>query len=89
MAKIVVYTAVPCGFCTAAIRYLREIKKQDDIEIIDLTGKYQERMDLAEKTGRRTVPQIYINDVHVGGYDDLRAMDAKGEIDPLLQGKSS
>ena len=54
-------------------------KKIDQIEIIDLTGDRQARLDLMQRTGQRTVPQIYINDVHVGGYDELRAKDARGE----------
>ena len=84
MAKIVVYKAVPCGFCSAAIRYLQDRKGQKDLEIIDLTGQFQERRELAQRTGQRTVPQIFINGTHVGGYDDLRAKDARGEIDRLL-----
>ena len=84
MPKIIVYTAVPCWYCSNAIRYLKEIKKQSDIEIIDLTGKTQERLELGQRTGQRTVPQIFINGTHVGGYDDMRALDRQGKLDPLL-----
>ena len=82
--KIVVYIAKPCGFCTAAIRYLKEVKQQTEIEIIDLTGQFDARRDLAVKSGQRTVPQIFIYGVHVGGYDDLRAKDTAGIVDELL-----
>ena len=84
MAKVVLYKAIPCGYCSAAIRFLQDVKKIEEIEIIDLTGDRQARLDLMRKTGQRTVPQIYINDVYVGGYDELRAKDARGEIDKLL-----
>jgi glutaredoxin 3 len=84
MPKVVVYTAVPCGYCRAAIRYLREVKKVE-VEVIDLTGSHQDRMALKERTGRRTIPQIFIDEHHVGGYDDMRALDASGGLDSLLE----
>ena len=83
--KIVVYIAKPCGFCTAAIRYLQEVKQLSEIEVIDLTGRFAERRALVEVSGQRTVPQIFIYGEHVGGYDDLRAKDNRGEIDMLLR----
>lgn len=82
--KIVVYIAKPCGFCIAAIRYLQEVKQQSDLEVIDLTGQFAERRALVEMSGQRTVPQIFIYGQHVGGYDDLRIKDNRGEIDSLL-----
>ena len=82
--SIVVYVARPCGYCSLAIRYLKEIKGQMDIEVIDLTGDYPARRSLIEHSGQRTVPQIYIYGQHVGGYDDLRAQDSQGIIDELL-----
>lgn len=85
MAKIILYKAIPCGYCSAAIRFLKEVKQQKDMEIIDLTGKFKARRELAKKTGSRTVPQIYINDVYVGGYDDMIALDRQGKLDPLLE----
>ena len=84
MAKVIVYKAIPCGYCSAAIRFLQDVKNIEQIEIIDLTGKREARLELMQRTGQRTVPQIYINDVYVGGYDELRAKDARGEIDKLL-----
>ena len=81
--KVVLYKANPCGYCSAAIRYLEE-RKGLQIQIIDLTGNVEQRLELMKKTGRRTVPQIFINDVYVGGYDDLVRKDRLGELDALL-----
>lgn len=86
MAKVVLYKAIPCGYCSAAIRFLKEVKEQKEIEIIDLTGKFKERRELAQKTGQRTIPQIYINDVYVGGYDDMMLLERTGKLDSLLEG---
>lgn len=85
MAKIVLYKAIPCGYCSAAIRFLKEVKNQREMEIIDLTGKLKERRELSARTGSRTVPQIYINDVYVGGYDDMIALERQGKLDSLLE----
>ena len=85
--KVVVYTKKPCGFCSAAIRYLEMVKGLDNVEVIDLTGQYESLRELMVMTKQRTVPQIYIYGKHVGGYDDLRAKDAQGELDLLLQKK--
>ena len=82
--KIVVYTKVPCGYCSAAIRYLQSVKEIENIEVIDLTAQYDALRELMTMTKQRTVPQIYIYGQHVGGYDDLRAKDARGIIDDLL-----
>ena len=84
MPEILLYKSIPCGYCSAAIRFLTEVKGLE-IKIIDLTYKPEERIALMRKTGKRTVPQIFIGDVFVGGYDELRALDAKGGLDPLLQ----
>ena len=82
--KIVVYTKVPCGYCNAAIRYLQSVKDIENVEVIDLTGRYDALRELMTMTKQRTVPQIYIYGQHVGGYDDLRAKDARGVIDDML-----
>lgn len=83
--KITLYKAGYCPYCIAAARFLREVKSVE-VDEIDLTGDHAARMDLMRRAGgKRTVPQIWIDDVHVGGYDDLRALDAKGGLDPLLQ----
>ncbi len=61
-----------------------EIKNINEIRIDE---QPEQREVMMKKTGRRTVPQIYVDDVHVGGYDDLVAMDKKGELEPLLRKK--
>ena len=86
MPKITLYKAGFCPYCVAAARYLREIKGVE-VDEIDLTGDTPGRIALMERAGgKRTVPQIWIGDTHVGGYDDLRALDARGGLDPLLAG---
>jgi glutaredoxin 3 len=55
-----------------------------EIEKIRIDVEPEKRAEMMEKTGRRTVPQIYINDRHIGGFDDLRALDLAGGLDPLL-----
>ena len=84
MAKIVMYTTAYCPFCINAERLLlnRGVTEIDKIRV-DLQPEL--RMEMMEKTGRRTVPQIYIGERHVGGFADLRALDLAGELEPLLQ----
>jgi len=65
---------------------LLKSKGVDDIEKIRIDLDPQQKDIMMEKTGRRTVPQIYIGDTHVGGFDDLSALDRAGGLDPLLQG---
>jgi glutaredoxin 3 len=85
MATVRMYTTTYCGYCRMAKRFLKEAKGVD-VEEIDVTGDSAARATLTRKTGQSTVPQIFIGDVHVGGYTDLRALDAAGGLDPLLQG---
>ena len=82
--KVLIYSQMFCGYCSAARALLDE--KGVGYEDIDITMKPQLRLELRERTGRRTVPQIYIGDHHVGGYDDLAALNASGELDELLGG---
>jgi len=82
MATVRVYTTTYCGYCTAAKRFLDS--KGIGYEEIDLTGDPSARIELMQSTGQRTVPQIFVGDTHVGGYTDLRALDARGGLDPLL-----
>ncbi|MCK6508091.1 glutaredoxin 3 [Myxococcota bacterium] len=83
---VVLYKTERCPYCVAAGRFLREVKRVADADIaeVDLTGDDDARIELARVSGRRTVPQIWIGGQHVGGYDDLRALDARGALDPLL-----
>ena len=84
MPHITLYKAGFCPYCIAALRYLREIKGVE-VEEIDLTGDRNARVELMHRAGgKRTVPQIWIGDTHVGGYDELRALDRQGKLDPLL-----
>ncbi|MGB1107575.1 MAG: glutaredoxin 3 [Parvibaculales bacterium] len=83
MAKIEIYTTSICPFCHAAKKLLTD-KGVDFLEI-SLTQEPHLRDRMVERAnGGRTVPQIFINDAHIGGCDDLYALDSKGELDPLL-----
>jgi glutaredoxin 3 len=83
MPKVVMYCTAVCPYCVNAERLLKS-KGVTDIEKIriDLQPELRELME--EKTGRRTVPQIYIDERHVGGFDDLAALDRSGELNKLL-----
>lgn len=83
MAKVVMYTSAVCPYCINAERLLRN-KGVTEIEKIRIDIQPELRAEMMEKTGRRTVPQIYIGDRHVGGFDDLHALDMQGGLDPLL-----
>jgi len=83
MSKIVMFTSASCPFCLNAEKLLNS-KGVTDIEKIRIDLDPEQRDIMMVKTGRRTVPQIYIGDHHVGGFDDLRALDQAGGLDPLL-----
>lgn len=83
MANITMYTTDHCPYCANAERLLQR-KGAGEINKIRIDVEPELRMEMMEKTGRRTVPQIYINDQHIGGFDDLRALDLAGELEPLL-----
>jgi glutaredoxin 3 len=85
MPKIIIYTTHWCPYCLMAKRLLT--KKGTAFEEIDVTGDWDAREALQEKAGgRSTVPQIWIGDVHVGGSDELHALDRDGRLDALLAG---
>jgi glutaredoxin 3 len=77
------YSTALCPFCTMAERLLLK-KGVQNIEKIRVDLDPERRMEMMEKTRRRTVPQIYIGKTHVGGYDDLAALERAGELDLLL-----
>lgn len=83
MARVMMYSTAICPYCVAAERLLkaRGVAEIDKVRV-DLTP--QKRMEMMERTGRRTVPQIYIGDTHVGGYEDLVELDQHGDLEPLL-----
>jgi glutaredoxin 3 len=83
MAKVRMYSTQVCPYCQMAERLLRS-KGVTELEKILIDKDPLQRAEMMEKTGRRTVPQIYIGDTHVGGYDDLAALDRAGGLDPLL-----
>jgi glutaredoxin 3 len=83
MAKVTMYCTAVCPYCVMAEKLLAKkgVTRIDKIRV-DLEP---ERMnEMIARTGRRTVPQIYIDDFHVGGFDDLSALDVEGELEPLL-----
>lgn len=82
MARVRMYTTAVCPFCQMAERLLQG--KGAEIEKVRVDLDPTQRAAMMEQTGRRTVPQIYIGDTHVGGYDDLAALDRAGGLDPLL-----
>lgn len=87
MAKVDVYTTTYCPYCVRA-KQLLDTKDVDYTEI-DVTGDDAARINLVEKSGgRRTVPQIFINDQPIGGYDDMRALEETGQLDQLLAADS-
>ena len=83
MPRISMYCTAVCPYCVAAERLLGS-KGVADIDKIRVDLQPARRMEMMERTGRRTVPQIYIDDRHIGGFDDLAALDAAGGLDPLL-----
>jgi glutaredoxin 3 len=83
MAKVRMYTTAVCPYCQMAEQLLRS-KGVAEIDKVRVDLDPAQREDMMARTGRRTVPQIYIGDTHVGGYDDLSALDRAGKLDPLL-----
>ena len=84
MAAVKMYTTLVCPFCVRAKMLLKQrgVEQIDEVRV-DLNPA--ERQAMMERTGRRTVPQIFIGDTHVGGCDDLIALDQRGGLTPLLQ----
>ena len=78
------YSTDVCPYCRRAESLLQS-KGVTQIEKIRIDLDPAQRAEMMEKTGRRTVPQIYIGETHVGGFDDLAALDRAGKLDPLLR----
>jgi glutaredoxin 3 len=85
MKPVKMYTTAVCPYCIRAKQILTA-KGVAEINEIRVDMHPQERMHMMEITGRRTVPQIFIGDTHVGGCDDLMALDSRGGLLPLLEG---
>jgi len=80
---IEIYTSPLCGYCHAAKRLLNE--KGVSFAEIDVAADPKRRQEMMGRAqGRHTVPQIFIDDAHIGGYDDIAALDRNGKLDPLL-----
>ena len=85
MQAVKMYTTAVCPYCVQAKRLLLA-RGVPSIEEVRVDANPQERIAMMERTGRRTVPQIFIGDTHVGGCDDLMALDSSGGLMPLLNG---
>lgn len=83
MPKILMYATGMCPFCVMAERLLKA-KGATEIEKVRVDLEPARRDEMMQRTGRRTVPQIYIGERHVGGYDDLAALDRAGGLEALL-----
>ncbi|TFZ03024.1 glutaredoxin 3 [Ramlibacter henchirensis] len=85
MQPVTMYTTAVCPYCIRAKQILKA-RGVENINEIRVDAQPQERLKMMEITGRRTVPQIFIGDTHVGGCDDLMALDSRGGLMPLLNG---
>ncbi|NUS37719.1 MAG: glutaredoxin 3 [Lysobacter sp.] len=81
---ITLYTSAMCGYCVAAKNFLRS--KGLGWEEIRIDTHPAERTSMVARTGRATVPQIFVGETHVGGYDDMMALHRAGGFEPLLEG---
>jgi glutaredoxin 3 len=81
--KVVMYSTGWCPYCTRARELLQN--KGVDLEEIDVDARPEARSEMTARSGRRTVPQIFIGATHVGGCDDLHALEASGRLDTLLE----
>jgi glutaredoxin 3 len=84
MPKVVMYSTAVCPYCQRAEMLLTQ-RGVTEIEKIRIDLDASQRDKMIEKTGRRTVPQIFIGEKHVGGFDDLAALDRTGGLEPLLK----
>jgi glutaredoxin 3 len=87
MPKISMYSTGVCAYCQRAEMLLKS-KGVTEIEKIRIDLDPARRDEMMEKTGRRTVPQIYIGETYVGGFDELAALNHAGKLEPLLRGQS-
>jgi glutaredoxin 3 len=85
--QIVMYLKQWCPYCSSARALLQS--KQVAVQEIDIEAQPEQREEMIRRSGRRTVPQIFIGDRHIGGSDDLHALDAAGGLDPLLGSHST
>ena len=83
MARVLMYSASLCGYCQMAERLLTA-RGVTDIDKVLVDVSPERRAEMIERSGRTSVPQIFIGDTHVGGYSDLVALDRQGQLDELL-----
>ncbi len=87
MESVIIYSSPFCPFCSRAKKLLSD--KGVDFEEIDVFSDMTRKREMIDRAdGKRTVPQIFVGDVHVGGCDELYALEAQGRLDPLLAGKA-
>lgn len=86
MPEIVVYLTPTCPYCNMAIKLLKG--KGLSFDQINVAGNRELWQEMEEKTGRNTVPQVFVGEHHVGGFDDLSAADASGELDRIINENS-
>ncbi|HKJ86914.1 MAG TPA: glutaredoxin 3 [Gammaproteobacteria bacterium] len=84
MARVEMYATRICPYCSMAEALLRSKGVEPDKTLVDVHPEERARMQ-ERAGGRRTVPQVFVNGRHIGGFDDLRALDASGGLDPLLE----
>ena len=84
MPHVLMYSTQVCPYCRMAEKLLAA-KGITEIEKVLIDSDPAKREEMMTRTGRRTVPQIYVGDFHVGGFDDLSALDKSGKLDPLLE----
>lgn len=82
MNKVTMYSSSLCPFCSRAEALLQ--RKQADVDIRNVDGDMAARREMMDRSGRHTVPQIFIGEKHVGGCDDLFALEQRGELDAML-----
>jgi glutaredoxin 3 len=82
MPKVLMYTTMVCPYCSRAKHLLQ--RKGVEIEEIHVDADQEQMRIMMERSRRHTVPQIFIDELHVGGYDDLAVLETRGELDPLL-----
>lgn len=85
--QVTVYLTGWCGYCARAQRLLEN--KGVNFESIDIEAEPRRRAEMQQRSGRTSVPQIFIGATHVGGYDDLRTLEEAGRLDPLLRDETS
>ena len=82
MAQVTIYTKPYCPFCVAALDLLE--RKGVEVHEIVASNDPEKRQEMVQRSGRNTFPQIFVGDHHVGGCDDMMALERRGELDPLL-----